>query len=83
MRVLLTLALLSLMVGTAFGQRRLENFDALASRPKTRALSPAAQSGLNKLTRPGSKVYMEERLGVPTFLWASREAATLTILCSG
>jgi large repetitive protein len=75
MRPLVILAVQLLMVGTAFGQRRLENIDAFASRPATRKFSPAAQSALNRLTRPGSKVHIEERLGVPTFLWASREIA--------
>ena len=75
MRVPVILAIQLLIVGTAFGQRRLENIDALASRPATRVLSPAARSALNKLTRPGSKTHIEARLGVPTFLWANRDLA--------
>ncbi len=75
MRVLVIFAIQLLIVGTALGQRRLENIDALASRPAMPALSPAARSALNRLTTPGSKVHIEERLGVPTFLWANREIA--------
>ncbi|HSB27765.1 MAG TPA: M36 family metallopeptidase, partial [Pyrinomonadaceae bacterium] len=75
MRVPVILAIQLLIVGTAFGQRRLENIDALASRPATRVLSPATRSALNRLTRPGSKTHIEGRLGVPTFLWANRDIA--------
>ena len=73
MRVPVILAIQLLIVGTAFAQRRLENIDALASRPATRVLSPATRSALNRLTRPGSKTHIEGRLGVPTFLWANRD----------
>jgi hypothetical protein len=75
MRLPVILAIQLLIVGTALGQRRFENIDALASRPATRALSPAARSALSRLTTPGSKVHIEARLGVPTFLWANREIA--------
>ena len=73
--MLVIVALQFLIVGTALGQRRPENIDALASRRTTRILSPTAQSAINRLTAPGSKVHIEERLGVPTFLWASRTIA--------
>ncbi len=75
MKILAIFAIQLLMVATALGQRRLENIDALASRPATRVVSPAARSALERVTRPGSQVHIEERLGVPTFLWANREIA--------
>lgn len=80
MRIFLILAVQLLIVGTTFGQRRLENIDALASSNLARTLSPAAQSAIKQLTAPGSKVHIQEHLGVPTFLWASRESAIPQIM---
>src|SRR5262249_24570000 len=53
--------------------RPLPDFDSLADSPPTR--SAAAAASVQGLVRPGSDVPLHERLGVPTFLWASRNAS--------
>jgi large repetitive protein len=64
--------------------RTSSSVDAIASLPPTaeaRALAriEAAQS----LVRPGSEVRVHERLGVPTFLWASEEGAVAGLAALG
>jgi len=52
--------------------RSLPDYDALANAPSAKRDVAAAVQGL---TRPGSKVQLHERFGVPTFLWASKSAS--------
>jgi uncharacterized protein (TIGR03382 family) len=67
----ITLALF--LFGASSSQARpLPDYDAVASAPAAQRDVSAAVQGL---VRPGSKVQVHERFGVPTFLWASKTAS--------
>jgi hypothetical protein len=64
MRVLVIFAIQLVIVGTALGQRRLENIDALASRPATRTIT-SARCALNRNHGSDNKLGIEPSV----YLW--------------
>lgn len=48
---------------------RKPSLDAFTESAVRRALSPAERQALKAASKPGTSVHIEERLGVPTFLW--------------
>src|SRR5262245_2067265 len=47
------------------------NFDALAATSTRRPLTPAESDALKKASKPGNQFHLDDRLGVPRFLWAA------------
>src|SRR6185436_1483116 len=47
------------------------NFDAFRASPTKRTLSPTESDALQKAALFGSKIHIDEKLGIPRFLWAA------------
>ena len=67
------LSALLVTVPVASFAKDLPNLDAFASVSPAKVLSPTQQ---NALIKPGTEVQYEQRLGVPSFLWAAKEASS-------
>lgn len=70
-RLAVSLVVLALLASSAFG-KNLPNVDAFGTRSSKGASNLAQKAG--DLLKAGSRIQEESRLGVPTFLWLSRNA---------
>jgi large repetitive protein len=74
-RLVARFALTAFIFATSLIAKDRPNYDALANSPESKDLSADAKEKAEKLVKHGSTMQMEKRLGVPSFLFASAEAA--------
>ena len=74
-RLVARFALTAFILATSLIAKDRPNYDALANSPESKDLSAEAKEKAEKLVKHGSMMQMEKRLGVPSFLFASAEAA--------